>query len=31
MPSFRGRITTDQMNSLLAYLHTSEFATASKQ
>jgi mono/diheme cytochrome c family protein len=30
MPSFRGRITTDQMSALLAYLHTSEFASQSK-
>lgn len=30
MPSFRGRIATDQMSALLAYLHTSEFTSANK-
>lgn len=30
MPSFKGRITTDQMSALLAYLHTSEFESQSK-
>lgn len=30
MPSFAGRFTTAQMEALLAYLHTSQFAEGSK-
>lgn len=30
MPSFKGRVTNDQMNDLFAYFHTSQFEAAKK-
>jgi len=30
MPSFAGRFTTEQMEALLAYMHTSQFAEESR-